>query len=482
MTGPPSPDSTVAAPAPPARLPERSPRQRLGRLLAPLFPAAPGGGQGSRSASAASAVLQAAAVALGAVVLLARQDGHPAWDTVWAEDRTVFLPRALMDPWGSFLHYYGGYVQLVPQFIADVVARFPLRDAAVGFAVAGALAASACALFVYHASAGHVRQPALRLLIAVSVLLLPVALVEVADSGVNAQWYLMYALFWALLARPASRGGQAAAALIAFLAMASNVLNLLYLPLVAARALALPRARQHAVTAGWLAGIGYQVAGIMVQLPPIFRPHSSHQLAGPRALAAFYGQHVLVASLAGWRLAPRLIAAAGLGGAVAAAAGVLGAAGVLAFVCGGSRVRLFLVTALLTGLLLTVFPAAVRFWVTKPPSHWLGRIWLPGSRFTVCAILLIDAAGAAAVDDWLRRARGLRAGPTLAAVLLVAGLGAGWLTSFSYPTMRSTGVTWEHTMTRFDRLCAHRPPAARVDLFPRDRPQSRTPIPCARAG
>lgn len=421
-------------------------------------------------------------MALGTAVLLARQVHHPAWDTMWAEDGTVFLPRALMDPWGSFLHYYGGYLQLVPQLIADVVTRFPLRDAALGFAVAGALAASACALFVYHASAGHVCQPALRFLIAVSVLLLPVAVVEVIDSGVDAQWYLMYALFWALLWRPASRGGSAAAALVAFLAMASNILNLLYLPLVAARALALPRARQHAVTAGWLAGIGYQAAGIMVHVPPVFSSHRSHQVAGPPALAAFYGQHVLVASLAGWRLAPRLIAAAGPGGAVAAAVGLLGAAGMWAFVRGGSRVRLFLATALLTGLVLTVFPAAVRFWVTKPPSHWLGRIWLPGSRFTVCAILLIDAAGVAAVDDWLRRARRLRPGPALAALLLVAGLSTGWLTSFRYPTLRSAGLTWEHTMARFDRLCAHRPPATRVELFPRERPEHRAPIPCASAG
>lgn len=449
-----------------------------------------------------------AALAAGAALLLLRQAGHPAWQTAWAEDKTIFLPRALLDPWGSFLHYYGGYVQLVPQFIADVVTRFPLRDAAAGFAVAGAVTASGCALFVFHASAGHIRRPALRALLAATVLLLPTAVIEIANSGVDAQWYLLYALFWALLWRPASRGGAAASGLVSFLAMSSNILNLLYLPLLAARVLAVRRWREHAVTAGWLAGLLFQGAGMLVEVPAILRPGGQpRQLASPGATLGFYGQHVIVAAVAGWRLAARLAAVAGAGGAVVVASCLLLALGAGACAAGGGRVRVFLATALLTGFVFTVVPVTIRFWVTLPPAARLSQVWLPGSRFTTCAILLIDAAAVVAADaaagrprparsriGWSRTgwrrlgcprawlpAGWRRAGPVLVAALLAAGLGTGWVTSYRYPNMRSTAPTWQQVTGRFDRLCRHRPQPAMVQLYPDASPQARTPLPCSLA-
>jgi hypothetical protein len=476
---------------------------RARAAVGPLFPAGPA--PAARSAAGALAVLAGrvlAAVAAAGVLLL-RQAGHPAWQTAWAEDKTVFLPRALLDPWGSFLHHYGGYVQLVPQLVADVVARFPLADAAVGFAVAGAGITAGCALFGWHASAGHIRRPGLRVVLAASVVLLPVAVVEVANSGVDAQWYLMYALFWALLWRPASRGGAVAAGLAAFLAMASNILNLLYLPLVAVRVVALPRWREHAVTAGWLAGAAFQLAGIMVQVPAILLPGGRPQQFAPlSATLGFYGQHVLAGAVAGWRLAPRLVAAAGLGGTVAACGGVLLVAGSWAAVRGGRRVRLFLAAAALAGLVLTVFPATIRFWVTVPPAAPLSQLWLPGSRYTVCAILLLDAAALVAVDACLRRLRWQRApggragrwpggwrwpgwrqaGPLLAAITVLAVLGAGWVTSYRYPNLRSTGRTWAQITARFGQVCRDRPPGASAELFPWDSPQARVPLPCSLAG
>jgi hypothetical protein len=430
--------------------------------------------------SAGAVLTQLAAVTAGAVVLLLRQAGHPAWQTAWAEDRTVFLPRALLDPWGSLVHSYGGYVQLVPQLVADVVTRFPLRDAATGFAAAGAAAASGCALFVFHASAGHIRQPVLRVLLAASVVLLPVAVVEVASNGVDAQWYCMYALFWAVLWRPSSRAGAGVAVLVAFLAMASNILNLLYLPLIAARVLTLPRLREQAVTAGWLAGILYQVAGMLAGIPAILGSGQPWQLATPGASARFYGQHVIVAAVAGWRLAAWLTAAAGPGGVVAIASCVLLAAGAWAFARTGTRVRVFMATALVTGLVFTAVPVLIRFWVTEPVSSQISRVWLPGSRFTVCPVLLIDAAAIVAVDACLRQGWA-RLGPVLAVLLLAAGLGTGWVTSFRYPNMRSTGPLWRQTAMRFDRLCQHRRPSAEVELYPAASPRARSPVPCANA-
>jgi hypothetical protein len=371
----------------------------------------------------------AALAGLGAAVLLLRQAGRPAWRTFWAEDHSVFLPRALSHPWASLFQEQAGYLQLVPQLIADAVARLPAGLAAAGFAVAGALVASCCAIFVGHASHGHIRQPGLRVLLACSVLLLPTAVIEIANSGVDSPWYLMYALFWALLWRPRSRPALAVAALIAFATMASNILNLLYLPLVAARVLALPRAREQAVTFGWAGGIVFQVPGILESREP-------HQIGSVPAAFHFYAQHVLVAAVAGWPAALHAQAAVGVPGCIAIAASVIAAAVGWVAWHADARIRMLTGTALAMGLILTVVPALIRVWVPLAASS---DLWLPGSRYTASAILLIDGIVIAGVDAFLRRGDG-PAGHTArhaAVVLLIAALSIGWLTSFRYPNLRS---------------------------------------------
>ncbi len=139
----------------------------------------------------------------------------------------------------------------------------------------GALVAAGTAAFVFQASAGHVRAVALRGVLAASVVLLPTALLEVANSAADSPWYLMYALFWALLWRPRSRRGLALAALIGLAAMSSQIIAALYLPLAAARVIALPRLREHAATASLL-------AGLILQVPPVRRRPGD---AGPQRRA-----------------------------------------------------------------------------------------------------------------------------------------------------------------------------------------------------
>src|SRR5262249_56704578 len=57
--------------------------------------------------------VQVAAVALGALVLLVRIGGRPSWQSVWAEDRGIYLPGALAHPW-HLLQSYGGDPHVVP--------------------------------------------------------------------------------------------------------------------------------------------------------------------------------------------------------------------------------------------------------------------------------------------------------------------------------------------------------------------------------
>ncbi len=199
------------------------------------------------------AAAEVVAVGLGAAVLLLRVPGLPAWDTVYAEDYFLYLPQALQHPWHVFVPF-DGYLELVPRLVAQFVTYLPVDDAAKGFAFFGALIAAGCALFIFHASAGHVRSVTLRVLLAVGVILLSSAPMEIADSGVNTLWYLLLALFWAVLWRPQTRTGIAVAAVVGFFAAASTSLVILFAPLLAIRAFVLRRPREHAVTAGWLAG------------------------------------------------------------------------------------------------------------------------------------------------------------------------------------------------------------------------------------
>jgi hypothetical protein len=416
---------------------------RLGRTLELLFPPGPQGRPRPPRRVALAALANTIAIGAGAGLLLVRQAGTPSWQTVWAEDGSVFLPRALLHPWSSIFREYAGYLQLVPQLIADLVARLPLRFAAAAFAVAGALVAASCAVFVFHASGGHIRRPGLRALLASSVVLLPTAVIEIANSGVDAPWYLMFALFWALLGRPASRRGMALAGLVAFVTMASNILNLLYLPLVVARVLALPRAREQAVTLGWLAGVVFQVPGIRQSHEP------SHVGLVPAGLH-FYGQHVLVAAVAGWPLARGMQDVIGIPACIAIATVVVAAVVAWAARHGGARVGVLAAAALVMGLILSIIPALVRFWVAPAVST---GTWVPGSRYTASAILLIDVIAIAGVDAFLRggNTRLWRARRSAPALLLIAGLIIGWGSSFRYDNARSGSAPWSRTYHTYER-------------------------------
>ena len=196
---------------------------------------------------------QIVAVAVAMVVLLYRVAGVPAWDCVYAEDSGIFLVQSLARPW-HLLVPYNGYLQFLPRVLAQGVSLLPLTRAAFAFALLGALIAAGCALFTYHASAGYIGSRALRAVLALALILLPVAPLELVDNGVNTPWYLIIALFWAVLWRPRSLPGQVTSALIAFFAVASSPLAIVFAPLLAVRVLSLRSVREHAVTIGWLLG------------------------------------------------------------------------------------------------------------------------------------------------------------------------------------------------------------------------------------
>jgi hypothetical protein len=417
--------------------------------LADLFPEPAEPGPRVGLARWAFLLVQVAVVALGAVVMLARMGGRPAWESVWAEDPRIYLPQALAHPW-HLLQAYGGYLQLVPRLVGQIAALLPVRHASVAFAAGGALVASGCGLFAYHASAGHVRSRWLRALLGLSVVLLPVAQLEIADNGVNSIWYLLYALFWAALWRPRTRGGAAVAAVVAFAAAASSSLALLYAPLFAARAIVVPRRpREHAATAGWALGCLLQVVAILTgHLSRLLRPRD------PVNAVLFYLHEVLLPAL-GWHLSWRLRDLVGLTGATALAGGFIVVVLALVVATQPGRCRVFVVTAVATGLLFTVVTSALAWGgpgqrVTIRVEH--------GARYSTVPILLLDAALIVAADAYARR-WWPRPRAVAGVAVLIAVLAAGWATDFRYPVRRLSGppTAWEHTADAWLRHCQHTP-------------------------
>ena len=186
--------------------------------------------------SARTAVLAAGCLLGGALVVLLRQTGIPAVDTLYAEDGQIFLaqayergiPATLLEPWA-------GYSNLLPRLLTAAVAVLPVHWAAASMAIGAALLTSALALVAYRALSGVIRSPALRGVAAAAVLLVPVGQEEVFSAVANLHWFLVPVTALVLLWNPASRLDVGLAAAVAFLAAASDPVVALLLPLACLR-------------------------------------------------------------------------------------------------------------------------------------------------------------------------------------------------------------------------------------------------------
>ena len=84
---------------------------------------------GCRANGWCAACIEILAVLAAAVAMLFRVAHIPAWDLVYAEDNGVFLVGALAHPW-HLLTPFGGYLELVPRILGQIVSLLPLWDAA----------------------------------------------------------------------------------------------------------------------------------------------------------------------------------------------------------------------------------------------------------------------------------------------------------------------------------------------------------------
>jgi hypothetical protein len=280
---------------------------------------------------------------------------------------------------------------------------------------------------------------------------------------------------------------MALAALVAFLAGASTPLALALAPVLIVRVAALRRVREHAVTAGL-------VAGLLLQAPVIHASHDSRmdQLSSPGGVLGFVAHDVVLPAL-GWHLDWWLQSAVGRNGATVLVGCLLAAVFAAIAVTQPARVRLVAGLALGCGFLLAASAAVLSRWVTTDSIHFHIE---PGARYTTLPIFLMEAAVIVAVDNVVRRARErsrpdeqaaafgvppwvgwTRArGATAAVVALVVALSFGWVTDFRNGNGRAGGTPWAPVAGQWRADCQRHPDGA-VTVPSTD--PSTVAIPCA---
>jgi hypothetical protein len=400
--------------------------------------------------------------ALVSAVALLRQSGVPATGTVWAEDGKVFYAQALRMSFGrTLITTYDGYAQLVPRLLVQVARWAPPGRAAEIFALAGAISLAMTACLVFHMSKGHIAPPLVRGLLAAAMVLLPVAVSELLDNMLNVPWWLFFAAFWALLWRPQTVPGQAAAGAVCFLAIASEPLVALFVPLAVARALVLRPGREHTATAGLVLGLVYQgVARSSGRAKP-FAPAPLHGIGQDFAERAGL---TLLGGLRGsdWLISHDTTVAVAVGALIVGAVVVAGlttrSVGARAFTvaAAASAVVSFVVPVWLRGLsaelniasvgLASRYEAVPLLLLISVVLVRAGHLCGPG---TLAAAHL--APGPSPGQRWA--ARKAVAVPVACAVLFLPA----WVLDFRDTNLRSDGPTWQSQLALAVAHCHARP-------------------------
>jgi hypothetical protein len=401
-------------------------RLRLGAVFEPLFPLA-----SPVRHRRWPVVGYCIALPVLTLFLLARQPGVAATRTMWAEDGLVFYAEALARPFFSTLvSSYNGYGQLFPHLAMGVVRLVPIADAALATALFGAVAVAGVALIVFHAARGLVPSVAGRVVLSAATVLLPLATIELLDNVVNVPWWLLFACFWVLLWRPVTLGGKIVALVVCFLTAASDPVAAVFLPVAAARTVALPRVAEQWATTGLVSGLVFQVYPIVwgTSLPS----HSSSA-----NLLPLLATQVWVQSLTGVQFARAV-------GSDASYVGVtLGFVVVVAVLALAWRqrdrgVRLLALAGVLTGTVLFL----VETWFRGPTLY--------GTRYAAVPVLLLLSVLIASLSSPGVATR-YRTAFVLVCCLVLA---PGWVLGFRFANARAAGPQWGEQIEVAAHTCA----------------------------
>jgi hypothetical protein len=388
---------------------------------------------------------RAIAVPAGLVACLAllllvvqRQPGVPATDSVFAEDAKVFLQAVWVgDALEAIIEPYAGYLHLVPRLIALLVGPLPPVAAAAALTWLSSAVLVLLSAFVVWVARERLPSLGVRIALGACVPLLPVAIVEGLHSATNLHWFLLYGCFWALVAPATSRARAVAQGVVACAAVLSDPLAALFIPLLLIQ---VKRGR---------AGIGIAVAFCVATLLQAFAVLSDERTANaspqPLELARAFVSRVLLSGYLGVEQAKETYESSGqlsLALALVVTAIVVAALGFRRDATGT------------LGALSLIFSAVL--FVACFAYNWTPGIIAPGetanllasSRYSIAPTLLLLTAVAAAVQRRMLRIADadapapVRAGSWAFLVVAALAVGSATVRDYQLDNGRSTAPSW----------------------------------------
>ena len=229
---------------------------------------------------------------------LLRQTGTRSWQTIWAEDGSIYFSQAKLQ--GSFavlLQGHNGYLQLAPRVLGAFATLVPIRELPIYLALAGTLTYALLAWFCYYACAGWVTSQPVRLALAALVVLMPALGGENTANTTNTIWPFAAVAPWALISLRERTSDIVIRGIVVFFAATSTALCFVLVPLAVGYAL-VRKTRSTWVVAGvFLAGLSVQLAVVLhTTASPSVTVHPSASL-----LARLTGSQVFGVFLLGER-------------------------------------------------------------------------------------------------------------------------------------------------------------------------------------
>jgi hypothetical protein len=380
-----------------------------------------------------------------------------SWNTLWAEDGTIFVQSALHGDPGVVLEPYAGYLNVLPRLEAGVAALFPLPAIPTVVTVLAALT-MACVSVALFVLAGHrVRSPWLRLAIWGSFVAAPVASSEVADTLANLHWYLLIVEFWALVVLARSRAVVVVQCLVIAAAVTCDPLAIIALPLVVARIVLCGR-RDLPIAIVFVAASAVQLVGIAAA-QSVHQRDVTFTLPGAGRVIDFYGTEVATPMLFGVRITSRLATSLPetLGGIVLAGIAAVLVVGALR----SRRQRIGMLTLAGSSAVLMGTTLALQWdWIVAPPPYQ----FVFNARYILAPIALLFSAVAVALDGILSSTRHPR--PVSVLVILFA-VWTGIVAASDYRAFepRQASPDWNHELDVAAANCG-RGREQRVDIVP----------------
>lgn len=147
-------------------------------------------------------VLGGGCLLLAVLLPLLRQRGVRSWQSIWGEDGfLLYQDAAGSAPLASLFDGYSGYLVLAPRVLALPSRWLPVTALPVYFAVAAVVVTAALAGLVHRWTRTWISSPAVRLALAVLVVLMPAAGPENTATLTNTIWMFAAVAPWAILSR-----------------------------------------------------------------------------------------------------------------------------------------------------------------------------------------------------------------------------------------------------------------------------------------